>query len=159
MEINIGVILASIVNTAILYIILKHFFFDKVKAVINQREEYINKTFLEAEEATEKAETIRIESEKRIEELKRQSRKITEDEKRKAEDIYRDIVDEAKRDAEVIKEKARAEIEREKKRNEYVLKERYVSLAMELSEQLIEKNIDEGKNKDLIDEFIAKVGD
>ena len=46
MEINIGVILASIVNTAILYMILKHFFFDKVKAVINEREEYINKTFL-----------------------------------------------------------------------------------------------------------------
>ena len=58
-----------------------------------------------------------------------------------------------------MKQKARVEIEREKKRNEYVLKERYVSLAMELSEQLIEKNIDEGKNKDLIDEFIAKVGD
>jgi F-type H+-transporting ATPase subunit b len=30
---------------------------------------------------------------------------------------------------------------------------------MELSEQLIEKNIDEGKNKELIDEFISKVGD
>ncbi|MBM6837414.1 F0F1 ATP synthase subunit B [Clostridium saudiense] len=159
MEINIGVILASIINTGILYIILKHFFFDKVKAVINEREEYINKTFLEAEEATEKARAMRIENEKIIEELKRKSRKVTEDEKKKAEDIYRDIVNEAKRDAEIIKKKARVEIEREKKRNEYVLKERYVSLAMELSEQLIEKNIDEGKNKELIDEFIAKVGE
>ena len=159
MEINIGVILASIVNTAILYMILKYFFFDKVKAVINEREEYINKTFLEAEEATEKARTISIESEKRIEKLKRKSRKITEDEKRKAENIYKDIIDEAKKEAEIIKEKARVEIEREKKRNEYVLKERYVNVAMELSEQLIEKNIDEGKNKELIDEFIAKVGD
>lgn len=159
MEINIGVILASIINTGILYIILKHFFFDKVKAVINEREEYINKTFLEAEEATEKARAMRIENEKIIEELKRKSRKVTEDEKKKAEDIYRDIVNEAKRDAEIIKKKARIEIEREKKRNEYVLKERYVSLAMELSEQLIEKNIDEGKNKELIDEFIAKVGE
>ena len=159
MEINIGVILASIINTGILYIILKHFFFDKVKAVINEREEYINKTFLEAEEATEKARAMRIENEKIIEELKRKSRKVTEDEKKKAEDIYRDIVNEAKRDAEIIKKKARVEREREKKRNEYVLKERYVSLAMELSEQLIEKNIDEGKNKELIDEFIAKVGE
>ncbi|MBM6861758.1 ATP F0F1 synthase subunit B, partial [Clostridium saudiense] len=116
MEINIGVILASIINTGILYIILKHFFFDKVKAVINEREEYINKTFLEAEEATEKARAMRIENEKIIEELKRKSRKVTEDEKKKAEDIYRDIVNEAKRDAEIIKKKARIEIEREKKR-------------------------------------------
>lgn len=159
MEINIGTILASMINTAILYMVLKHFFFDKVKTVISEREEYINKTFLDAEEATERAKTISIENERRIEELKRKSRKITEDEKRKAENIYKDIIDEAKRDAEIIKEKAKVDIEREKKRNEYVLRERYVSLAMELSEQLIEKNIDEIKNKELIDEFIAKVGD
>lgn len=159
MEINPGTILASIINTGILYIILKHFFFDKVKSVIEEREAYINKTFMDAEEATEKARTISSEGEKRLEEIKRESRKITEDEKRKAENIYKEIIDEAKKEAEVIKEKARVEIDREKKRNEYVLKEKYVSLAMELSEELIEKNIDEGKNKELIDEFIAKVGD
>ena len=159
MEINIGTILASIINTGILYIILKHFFFDKVKDVIEKREAYINKTFMEAEEATEKVKVISIEGEKRLEQIKKESRKITEDEKRKAESIYKEIIDEAKRESQIIKEKARIDIEREKKRNEYVLKERYVSLAMELSEQLIEKNIDEGKNKELIDDFIAKVGD
>ena len=159
MEINIGTILASIINTGILYIILKHFFFDKVKSVIEEREAYINKTFMDAEEATKRAELISSEGEKRLEEIKRESRKITEDEKRKAENIYKEIIEEAKKDAEVIKEKSRVEIEREKKRNKDAIKEKYVNLAIELSEQLIEKNIDEGKIKELIDEFIAKVGD
>lgn len=40
MEINLGLILASLINFFILFAILKHFFFGKVKAIIDEREEY-----------------------------------------------------------------------------------------------------------------------
>ena len=42
MEINLGLILASVINFIILLAILKHFFFGKVKAIIDEREDYIN---------------------------------------------------------------------------------------------------------------------
>ena len=43
MEINLGLILASLINFFILFAILKHFFFNKVEAIIEEREDYINK--------------------------------------------------------------------------------------------------------------------
>ena len=51
MEINLGVILATIINFLILLYILKYFFFNKIKAVINNRESYINESIKNADEA------------------------------------------------------------------------------------------------------------
>ena len=65
MEINLGLILASVINFIILLAILKHFFFGKVKAIIDEREDYINDRLDSAEEATDKARMIAIEKSKR----------------------------------------------------------------------------------------------
>ena len=64
MEINLGLILASLINFFILFAILKHFFFGKVKAIIDEREEYINEQMDDAEEATNKARLLAIENER-----------------------------------------------------------------------------------------------
>ena len=52
----------------------------------------------------------------------------------------------------------RVEIDREREKVEYSLKKEAIDLALELSKKVIEKNIDEEKNKKLIDEFISEVG-
>ena len=71
MEINLGLILASLINFFILFAILKHFFFGKVKAIIDEREEYINEQMDDAEEATNKARLLAIENERRKEKKSR----------------------------------------------------------------------------------------
>ena len=45
-----------------------------------------------------------------------------------------------------------------KEKAEYSLKKEAIDLALELSKKVIEKNIDEEKNRTLIDEFISEVG-
>ena len=42
MEINPSTLIATIINFIILFAILKYFFFDKVKAIIDERENLIN---------------------------------------------------------------------------------------------------------------------
>ena len=42
--------------------------------------------------------------------------------------------------------------------NKYALKKEAIDLALDLSRKVIEKNIDEEKNRQLIDEFISEVG-
>lgn len=158
MEINLGTILASIVNTGILYIVLKHFFFDKVKNILKEREEFINKSIRDAEEATERAKQLQIENENILKNVKLESRKITELEKEKAEKIYAKIVNEAKEEAKSIKERTNLEINRQREKAEVMLKRKSVDLAIEIATKLIEKNIDEGKNEDIIDNFILEVG-
>mgnify|MGYP003808436809 CR=1 FL=1 len=75
-----------------------------------------------------------------------------------AEKVYDEIVEEARAEANLIIERAKVEIEREKEKAEYSLKKEAIDLALELSKKVIEKNIDEKKNRTLIDEFISEVG-
>lgn len=158
MEINLGLILASVINFIILLAILKHFFFGKVKAIIDEREDYINDRLDSAEEATDKARMIAIENERALNRAKEEGKAITEDHKKKAEKVYNEIVEDAKSEANLIIERARVEIDREREKVEYSLKKEAIDLALELSKKVIEKNIDEEKNKKLIDEFISEVG-
>ena len=158
MEINLGLILASVINFIILLAILKHFFFGKVKAIIDEREDYINDRLDSAEEATDKARMIAIENERALNRAKEEGKAITEAHKKKAEKDYNEIVEDAKSEANLIIERARVEIDREREKVEYSLKKEAIDLALELSKKVIEKNIDEEKNKKLIDEFISEVG-
>ena len=158
MEINLGLILASIINFIILLAILKHFFFSKVKAIIQEREDYINERLDSAEEATDKARMLAIENERALNRAREEGKAITEKHKKKAEKIYNEIVEDAKAESNLIIERAKVEIEREKEKAEYALKKEAIDLALELSKKVIEKNIDEEKNRQLIDEFISEVG-
>ena len=78
MEINLGLILASLINFFILFAILKHFFFNKVEAIIEEREEYINKQMDDAEEATNKARLLAIENERILKQAREEGKKIIE---------------------------------------------------------------------------------
>ena len=157
-EINIGFVLATLINFLILYLVLKHFLFDKVKAVIEEREEYINNQIDEAEEAIETARIRLIENERVLSSAKKEGKKITASEKKKAEKVYEEIVAEAKEEANVILERAKIEIDREREKVEALLRDEAVELAIDISKKIIEENIDEEKNRKLIKNFISEVG-
>ena len=158
MDINWSLVIATIINFIILLAILKHFFFSKVEAIINERESYVSDRLDEAEEELEKARMLAIENERMIKSARKQGKLITEEYKQKAEKIYDEIVEEANKESSLILERAKIEINREKEKVEYQLKKEAIDLALELSKKVIEKNIDENKNRDLINDFLTKVG-
>ena len=158
MDINWSLVIATIINFIILLAILKHFFFSKVEAIINERESYVSDKLDEAEEELEKARMLAIENERMIKSARKQGKLITEEYKQKAEKIYDEIVEEANKESSLILERAKIEINREKEKVEYQLKKEAIDLALELSKKVIEKNIDENKNRDLINDFLTKVG-
>lgn len=158
MDINWSEVITTIINFIILLAILKHFFFAKVEAIINERENNISDKLDETEEELEKARMLAIENERIIKSARKEGKLITEEYKQKAEKVYDEIIEEANREAKVIIERAKVEINREKEKVEYQLKKEAIDLALELSKKVIEKNIDENKNRDLIDDFLTKVG-
>ena len=158
MEIKISTVFFTIINFIILFLILKHFFFSKIEAIINERQNIIDNQLDEAEEEAEKARMLAIENERMIKNARKQGKLITEEYKKKAEKIYDEIVEEANRESSLILERAKIEINREKEKVEYQLKKEAIDLALELSKKVIEKNIDENKNRDLINDFLTKVG-
>lgn len=158
MDFNLGTICFSIINFLILMVILKHFLFDRVNKVIDDRNEEVASTINNADTKLAEANALKIESEKNLENSKVQGKNIVEDYKQKAEKVSEQIKNEASSEAELIAARAKKDIEREKEKAEDELKKKVVDLAVILSSKALEKAIDEAEHRRLIEEFIAKVG-
>lgn len=158
MSINPTILILSIINFIILYFILKKFFFKKIEAIIDERQDLINSKLDEAEEEVTRARILAVENERIAKNARDEGKLITKKQKEKADKIYNEIIEEAHEESKIILDRARLEIEREKKKAQSQLKNEVVGLAMNLSEKIIAKNIDEEKNRDLINDFISKVG-
>lgn len=158
MEIDPSVLIATLINFGILVLILKHFFWDKIKAVIDERENYIEERLTKADEDTEKARMYLIENERILKAAKEEGKKIIEKKKEKANKIYDEIVDDANNEAKSILDRAQLDIEREKEKAQYELKEQVVNLAIDLSTKALGEKIEDTKQRELINDFITKVG-
>lgn len=158
MEINFSEMIATIINFIILVLILKHFLWDKIAKVIQEREEYVEDKLTKADEEAEKARLYLVENERILSTSRREGKKIIEEKKDKANELYNEIIADANKEAKAIMDRAKFDIEREKEKAEYELKKEVVNLAIELSTKALEEKVEESKQRELINDFITKVG-
>lgn len=158
MDINISTLILTLINFVILVLILKHFFWDKIRSVIEERQSDIDEKMLQADEDSEKARMYLIKNQEILNNAREEGKKITQQQKQKGDKIYDEIVQNAKNESASLIERANLEIEREKEKAEYEVKKQAVELAVELSVKALDKQIDEETHRRLISDFIAKVG-
>ncbi|MGV3024450.1 F0F1 ATP synthase subunit B [Clostridium thermobutyricum] len=154
MELQLGKVIATIINFIILLLILKKFFWNKIENLIDERQKFILNKINEAKEKEEQAEKMIIEKEVALKEARIEGKKITEKRKNQADKIYDEIINEAKNSAKIIEEKSRLELEREKLKAMEEIKEKSVDLAITLSKKIVEKELDEKNQKEILDKFI-----
>lgn len=158
MEIDVSVLLMTIINFFILLLILKHFLWDKIKTVIQEREDYIEDRILKADEESERARIYLIENERILKASKEEGNRIIESKKSKAHSVYSEIIDDANKEAESIISRAKVEIQREKEKAEFEIKKQAINLAIDLSTKALEEKVQDNTQRKLINDFITKVG-
>lgn len=158
MNIDVSVIIATMINFVILLFILKHFLWDKVAKVIQEREDYIEDKLNTADEEAEKARLYLVENERILRASREEGNRIIEMKKSKAQMVYDEIVNEASKESKSIINRANLEIKREKQKAKYEIKKEIVDLAIDLSAKAIKEKVEEKKQRDLINDFITKVG-
>ena len=158
MEIDPSVLLMTLINFFILVLILKHFFWEKIRIAIQDREDFIQEQLSNAEDESQKARLYLIENERILKSSKEEGKKIIEKKKQKANKVYSEIVDDANKEAKAIVDRARLEIEREKEKAQYEIKKQVVNLAIELSTKALEEKLEDSTQRELIGDFITKVG-
>jgi F-type H+-transporting ATPase subunit b len=151
-------VIYTIINFIILYFILKHFLFKPVNEVIASRKNEIETNVKKTEEDRKQAELLRIESENIIKETKKQGKNLVEDYKKKAEKASIDIIADARKESDQIMERTQKEIQRQKEKIEDEIRINTIDLAIQLSSKILEEAVDEKKHRELIEDFIAKVG-
>ncbi len=154
-----GTIIFTLFNLLILFLFIRHFLFNKINAVLESRQNEVQKAFDDAEQATEKAKQLEEEYSDKILKAKEESAEIVKNATKKAQLRSDDIINEAKTDAGNIISKANSDIEREKKRAINQMKDEISDMALAIASKVIEKEIDDKDNDRLIEEFITNVGD
>lgn len=149
----------QIINTFILYLILKKLLFKPVTEFMANREEGIKNSLKEAEIKNEEAEKKKAEYLTKIEGAEEEGRQIVKEAAKRAEERASEIIKAAEKEADQIKERARVEIEREKEKAINSLKDEIASIAMLAASKVIEKDLDEKNHRVLVKEFIDEVGE
>ena len=93
-----------------------------------------------------------------LNDARKEGKKIVEKKKQKAEKVYSEIIADANKEAQTILDRARIEISREKEKAQYELKKETVNLAMDLSTKALSEKIMDSTQRELISDFITKVG-
>lgn len=158
MEVNVSVIIATIINFGILFFVLKRLLFTKVMDAMDKRQTNIVNNIEKAKKDVVEARNFKVQSEELLKEARQEGKKLAEENKKRAEKLYSDIVNEAHKEAAVIMERGRIEIEREKEKAKDELKTQVVELSLVFSSKALEETIDEAKHRQLINDFISKVG-
>ena len=149
-SVNVWQILISLCNLLILFLVIKKFLFAPINRVFEARRADIDKTYADAEDAKSAAETARASYEEKLSTVREEGGAILRDAKARAERLSDDIVTEARAEADILQEKKKARAE---------LQDEISSLSVALAGKILEREIDEDAQHDLIEGFLADLGE
>ena len=152
-------LIAQICNLFLQLLIVKIFFLDKIKAILDQRREAADKEISDAEAAKAEAMTIKATYEQNMAEAKAKADDILMNAQRSASLRSEEIISQAQQQAAQIKSKASADIEMEKKKAINDAKNEISGLALAIAGKVVERELDSADQTGLIDRFIDELGD
>ena len=152
-------LIAQICNLFIQLLVVKIFFLDKIKAILDQRREAADKQITDAEAAKAEAMAIKATYEKNMEQSKAKADDILMTAQRSANARSEEIISQAQAAAAQIKSKASADIEMEKKKAINDAKNEISGLAMAIAGKVVGRELNEADQAALVDNFIDELGD
>ena len=158
-SIDLFTILGTIINTLILFLVLKHFLFDKVNAVLDSRKDEVVKTYKDADTALTNAKQLESEYTEKLSAAKEESAEIVKNATKKAQARSEEIISEARDEAKGLLDKTEADIEKEKKRAVNQIKDEISDIALSIASSVVSKELDAKTHEQLIESFISEIGD
>lgn len=158
-SIDLGTIIPTLLNTLIMFLVLKHFFFKPVNAILDKRKAEVQKTYDDADEANRVAEEYKAEYTQKLLGAKEESAKIIDIATKRANSRSDEIITEAKTEAKHIVANAHSEIEKEKKIAVNEIKDEITGMVFDVAGKVVNKELNTSDNEKLIEEFIENVGE
>jgi F-type H+-transporting ATPase subunit b len=155
--INPVILLAQIVNFAILFFILKKFIFDKVIELVKDQRKKEKQTKIRVEKIEEKYQNIEKEKQKIIAKTEIQAEAIITDAKKKAEVQKQEITKLAKLEADKIRKDSLLEMNQKQEEMKKEVQNYASNLAVSLASKLISQYLNQDQQRQLIQKSIARI--
>ena len=149
----------QIVNTIILFWILRKILFKPVLNIIDSRENAIKLDIATGEQAKNEGLALKSEYEQKLAVSKNEGQEIIKQATLRAEQKSDEIISTAKEEATSLKERANKDIAQEKEKVMNELKNDISNIAILAASKVIEKDIDQAKHEEMINKFIEEVGE
>lgn len=151
---NIWIFIAHIIATIVLLLLLSFFAYKPFKTALKQRQKKIRGLIDDAVQKQTRAVNDENDAAQLLKQTKLTADNIINKAKLKAFDDCKNIINKAKKEAEIINNQAIKDTIRVEAEAEDNIRQKIIDLAFVAAEQILEKTIDKNKNQDLINNFI-----
>jgi F-type H+-transporting ATPase subunit b len=152
-------IVGTLCNTLIIFLFFRKFLFGRVNAILEERNAEIAKSYSDADTALRSAEEKERSYVEKLALAKEESAEIVKNATKKAQSRSDEIIAEAKNEATGTLEKAKADIERERRAATLQIKDEISVLSVMIARKMVDKQLDKSSQDEIIDSCINELGD
>lgn len=149
-------IIWAIVNIIILFILLRIFLFKPINKLMDERTRAIQNDIDSAKKSMEEAEALKAEYTQTLADTKAESQRILVKAREEAEAAKHEMIENSESEARQIIETANKTIENERRRAVQQAQSYVADLAIAAASKIIGENVDDEKNRKLVDDFLAE---
>jgi F-type H+-transporting ATPase subunit b len=157
LSVNPGLIIWTIIIFFILLFVLKKIAWKPLLKALNSREESIRSAMENAEKLNKEAEQMIEQNKKDLSEANAKSIALINEAKDMANKVREEIIHKANEDSRKTIDRAKEEIEQQKETALNEMKDEISDIAIKAAEKIISENLDDKKQKKIIDDFLIKI--
>ncbi len=154
---HVGTIIWTVITFLLVLFVLKKWAWPPILSALDEREERIRSAIDDSEKARQEAEAVLSEHRSKLAAAEDEARQIIAEAREVGEKARNDIVEQAREEAQRAIDQARTSIEGEKRTAIAELRREMAELAVHAAGRLIDANLDDEKNRGLVDDLISKI--
>lgn len=159
LNINFFTALFTLVNTIALFLVLKHFLFQPVMNMIEDRQKEIDDMYSEADNAKTSAKAMEAEYKQKLSNAVETGDRIVKEAVARAQSREEEIIRNANAEASAIMDKASADIAQEKKKALNDAKDEISVIALAIAGKVVGRELNAADHAQLVDSFIKELGE
>jgi F-type H+-transporting ATPase subunit b len=156
-ELRINLMFWTLIIFGILYFMLRRWAFPAILGAVEKREKALEDALASAKRDREEAQKLLENHHRQIEAARGEAQKLIAEGRAVAEKMRTDLLEQTRQEQQGLLERARREIETEKERAVAQLRREAVNLAIAGASKVIEENLDNTKNRQLVEGFLSSL--
>jgi len=157
-EVNPGLTFWTIITFVVVFVVLRWKAWGPILQLVEQREKAIQDAIDAAKRERQEAEKMLAEQKTAIADARREAAEMVKRSQADVEKIREELLQRSRKEAEELMSVAMRQIEEEKLKAMAEVRSQAVDLAILAAHRLVESSLDEKKQRELVTEFIEKLG-
>ncbi len=159
LNINFFTALFTLVNTLLLFFVLKKKLFHPVMKMIRDRQQEIDDMYDQADKATKNAQALQSEYEQKLSQAAATGERLVSEAMARGQSREEEILRQAQQKAEAIRAKAEQDAARERKKVLNEAKDEISVIAVDIAGKVVGRQMNDEDQSRLVDDFIRRLGE